>query len=573
MATLDRPEPDIGDDTFVLLDAYLQDLHAGRQPDRERLLHHHPELEPFLMCLEGLDRLVPGSPVTDAVRGGSGPSTPVTSTPVAHAPGSPAEVTIVQGSAATTGVNGSLQDFGNFELLGEIGRGGMGVIWKARQKDLDRVVAIKMILANHLASQEQVERFVAEARIMARLHHPHIVRIHETGQVAGQHYFVMEYIAGQSLADRVRIGGPLSPEKAAQYVCTIARAVEHLHAQGIVHRDLKPSNVLLDEHDRPYVTDFGLVKMLGAGSQATTTGAILGTPAYMAPEQAAGRAAEVGPLSDVYSLGAILYDLLIGRPPFQGETPLDTLLQVMEGEPTRPRWLAPKIPTRLEMIVLKCLEKNPADRYSSAAALADDLERFLNDEEVEARPAGLWPKLRRWVRREPALAVRLCALVILTIIVHFNYVFFKPVPLVLHAEVIGLMALWMGASVVCQRLLRRPVWGNWVPALWSAIDAVVLTMLLHITESQTSPLLIGFPLLVAASGLWFQVRPVWVTTLVLEASYALTVIDSYHSHGRTTEPHYHIIFMVALAVLGFIVAYQVQRMRVLSRYYEHRQLP
>jgi eukaryotic-like serine/threonine-protein kinase len=547
------PEPPIGDETFVLLDAYLQELHAGRQPDRDRLLRDHPELAMYLNCIEGLDRLVPGpAPVTPGA-------------PTADGGGSP-----LADATGTPGTNGSPHDFGNFELLGEIGRGGMGVIWKARQKGLDRIVAIKMILANHLASREQVERFVAEAKIMARLHHPHIVRIHETGQVAGQHYFVMEYIAGQSLANRIQSAGTLPAEKAAGFVSTVARAVEHLHAQGIVHRDLKPSNILLDENDQPYVTDFGLVKMLGAGSQATTSGAILGTPAYMAPEQAAGRAAEVGPLSDVYSLGAILYDLLIGRPPFQGETPLDTLLQVMEGEPTRPRWLIPEIPARLEMIVLKCLEKNPADRYTSAAALADDLERFVNGEEVEARAAGIWPKLRRWTRREPALAVRLCALVILTLIVHFNYVFFKPVTLLLHVEVVGLMALWMAASAVCQRLLRRPAWGGWVPTLWSAIDAVVLTALLHITESQNSPLLIGFPLLVAASGLWFQVRPVWVTTVVLEASYALTVIDSYHNHGRTTEPHYHIIFMVALAVLGFIVAYQVQRMRVLSRYYDHR---
>jgi serine/threonine-protein kinase len=557
MATADRPEPEVSEQTFQLLDTYLHELHAGRQPNRDRLLADHPELAPFLNCLEGLERLVP---------------------PVANAPGSPApgppdtsKKTIAYG--VTGEANGNPQDFGNFELLGEIGRGGMGVIWKARQKDLDRVVAIKMILANHLASRDQVERFVAEARTMARLHHPHIVRIHETGQIAGQHYFVMEYIAGQSLADRLRDSGPISPDKAARYVCTVARAVEHLHSQGIVHRDLKPSNILLDEDDRPYVTDFGLIKMLGAGSQATTTGAILGTPAYMAPEQAAGRTAEVGPLSDVYSLGAILYDLVIGRPPFQGETPIDTMLQVIEGEPTRPRWLAPDIPAPLEMIVLKCLEKNPADRYCSAAALADDLERFINGEDVEARPAGLWPKLRRWTRREPALAFRLCALVILVAIVHVNYVFFKPVSWLLHVEVIGLMGLWMALSVGCQRLLRHPRWGSWVPAVWSGIDALVLALILHITQSQSSPLLIGFPLLVAASGLWFQVRPVCVTTVVLEATYALTVIDSYHSHGKTTEPHFHIIFMVALAVLGFIVAYQVQRIRVLSRYYDQRRLP
>ncbi|MBY0524594.1 MAG: serine/threonine protein kinase [Gemmataceae bacterium] len=554
---MDEPPRDItmNEEAFGLLDRYLQDLHEGRQPESNSLLQRHPELASMLRCLEGLNHLAaPPNPATQAA------DSRVT---IAHRASA-----MLEGAGAP---NGEL-DFGNFELLGEIGRGGMGVIWKARQKDLDRIVAIKMILANHLASPVQVERFVAEAKTMAKLHHPNIVRIHETGQVAGQHYFVMEYIAGSSLAERAR-AGTVSPEKAARYVCTIARAVAHLHAQGIVHRDLKPSNILLDENDEPYVTDFGLVKMLGAGSQATTTGAILGTPAYMAPEQAAGQSEKVGPLSDVYSLGAILYDLVTGRPPFQETNPLDTLVQVIEGEPTRPCWVNPAIPPKLEMICLKCLEKAPEDRYASAAGVADDLERFLNGEDVEARPANPWALFRRWARREPSLVFRLCALLVFVCIVQVNYTILPLVSKGLHLEVLKILGLWMVASLACQWLVNRRVWVGWMPSIWSGVDAVLLTLLLRVTNTQNSPLLIGYPFLVAVSGLWFQVRPVWVTTAVLEASYVYLVLDCSARGGAVALPHFHVIFMVALAVLAWAVAYQVQRIRVLSRYYEHRPLP
>ena len=221
----------------------------------------------------------------------------------------------------------------------------MGVVYKARQKDLDRPVALKMILASHLASPEHIRRFQSEARAAARLRHSHIVPIHEVGQLAGQHYFTMEYIEGESLAERIA-RGPVHVQTAVRLLGAVARAVEHLHQQGIVHRDLKPSNILLDREGEPYVTDFGLAKVFVPGAAMTATGVIAGTPSYMAPEQASGRSVEVGPAADIYSLGAILYELLTGQPPFREENPLDTLWDVLGREPPLPRRLESARPPR-----------------------------------------------------------------------------------------------------------------------------------------------------------------------------------------------------------------------------------
>ena len=255
------------------------------------------------------------------------------------------------------------RDFGPYELLEEIGRGGMGVVYKARQKALDRIVAVKMILATHLASPEHIRRFQVEAWAAARLRHANITQIHDVGQHHGQHYFTMEYIEGESLAQRIA-RQRLSFDAIVRLLSIVARAVDHLHAQGVVHRDLKPSNILLDRDDQPYVTDFGLAKVFVPGSEATATGVIAGTPSYMAPEQASGHSSEVGPATDIYSLGAILYELLTGEPPFRQENPLDTLLDILGREPRYPRQLNPRVPHGLELICLKCLAKSPADRYA-----------------------------------------------------------------------------------------------------------------------------------------------------------------------------------------------------------------
>lgn len=295
---------------------------------------------------------------------------------------------------------GAVQDrFGDYELLQEVARGGMGIVYRARQSSLDRVVALKMILAGRFATDEDLQRFRTEAEAAGRLQHPNIVRVHEVGEVEGQHFFSMEFIDGQSLAQQVRGGGPLPGRVAARYVRLIARAIHHAHRHGILHRDLKPSNILIDTEDEPRVTDFGLAKRLGGDSERTRTGMILGTPSYMAPEQAAGNHRELGPACDVYGLGAILYELLTGRPPFRTDSALETVRQVIDHDPVPPRLLNPSIDPVLETICLKCLEKEPLGRYASADALAEDLQRFLNDEPISARSFNVLDRLARTLER------------------------------------------------------------------------------------------------------------------------------------------------------------------------------
>jgi serine/threonine-protein kinase len=292
------------------------------------------------------------------------------------------------GAEDPTGDNpeaGSLpREIAGYEILGELGRGGMGVVYKARQTRLNRLVALKMILTGVHAGSEQLARFRAEAQVVARLQHPHIVNIYDVGEHQGLPYLALEYVDGGNLAQLLE-GAPQQPiRRAAELTATLAAAVDHAHRRGIVHRDLKPANVLLMADGTPKITDFGLAKQLDAGAARTASGAVLGTPSYMAPEQAGGKGKHIGPATDVYALGAILYELLTGRPPFQAESTLDTLLQVVSEEVVPPTRLRADCPADLEAICLKCLQKDPAQRYSSAAALAEDLQRFLGGEPVQA---------------------------------------------------------------------------------------------------------------------------------------------------------------------------------------------
>jgi len=299
--------------------------------------------------------------------------------------------------------------FGDYELLEEIARGGMGVVYRARHISLDRIVALKMILAGPLASTEDVERFLREARTGADLQHTNIVAIHDVGEHAGQHFFAMDYVAGTSLAALAR-DGPLPARRAATYLEIVARAVHYAHQRGTLHRDLKPSNVIIDAADQPRITDFGLAKRIRPGAGLTVSGQVLGTPSYMPPEQAMGDGEAFGPASDVYSLGATLYELLTGRPPFHGASTVDTLLHVLDNDPVPPRLLNPSVPRDLEVICLKCLEKEPRRRYATAQTLAEDLQRFLADQPIRARPIGPLGRLRRWCRRRPMLAGMTAAL-------------------------------------------------------------------------------------------------------------------------------------------------------------------
>lgn len=336
----------------------------------------------------------------------------------------PAE-TIDYDSVASLSSEQTFRNLPGYEILGELGRGGMGVVYKARQVGLNRVVALKMILVGAHAGAAELARFRTEAEAVARLKHPNIVQIHDIGERAGLPYFSLEYCEGGSLAKKLA-GTPLPPLEAAKLVETLGRAVDAAHQKNIIHRDLKPHNVLLAEHDTPKITDFGLAKKLEktleasvgreAGEEAITrSGAVMGTPSYMAPEQASGKTNEIGPAADVYALGAILYECLTGRPPFKATTAVDTILQVLHDEPVPPARLNRKVPRDLDTICLKCLHKDTDRRYHTATDLADDLRRFQAGEPIIARPVGRFERAWRWARRKPALASLTAATIVLAL--------------------------------------------------------------------------------------------------------------------------------------------------------------
>lgn len=313
-------------------------------------------------------------------------------------PVQPREVDILSDDASSDGTR-----FGDYELLEEIARGGMGIVYRARQRGLNRIVALKMILAGRLATDSEVRRFYSEAEAAASLNHAGIVQVYEVGQVGHQHFFSMEFIDGPSLSELIGFG-PLEPARAATIMASASEAVAFAHRQGVVHRDIKPGNILLDTHGTPHLTDFGLAGRTEAQSDSGS-GEPFGTVSYMPPEQAAGQTRQTGPRSDVYSLGATLYCLLAGHPPFRSAHTADTLLQVISVDPVPLRRLNPRIPRDLETICLKCLEKQPSRRYASADSLAADLRRFLNNEPILARPTGVLVRFSKWVQRNPALAL------------------------------------------------------------------------------------------------------------------------------------------------------------------------
>ncbi|HET6422819.1 MAG TPA: serine/threonine-protein kinase, partial [Planctomycetaceae bacterium] len=385
------PELDMTSDADTLLadalDQLLTQSRGGQPADLEGMIRRHPQLEQELRELWATMQF-------------------------AEEFSGEFDLLTVGTSAASEG-NGALapKDFGDYELIDEIGRGGMGIVYRARQKSPNRTVALKMILRGDLASPADLARFRAEAESAAKVLHPHIVPVYEVGEVDGRPYFSMKLIEGTTLAQRLA-DGPLPSRQAAEMLVPICRAIADAHRQGVLHRDLKPSNILIDRDGRTFVTDFGLAKRistsdgeLSLSGSLTQSGAIIGTPGYMAPEQAAGQRGDVSSTTDVYSLGAILYAMLTGRPPFQAPSALDTVMMVLEQDPLPVRMLNPKAHPDLEMIALKCLQK-PADlRYVDADALADDLQAFLANEPIAARSSQFTQILTRAFRETHHAAV------------------------------------------------------------------------------------------------------------------------------------------------------------------------
>jgi serine/threonine-protein kinase len=363
-----------------LLAELTDDLRNGRVVNVDAVARRHPELSAELHELWGAV-LVAEEMAVHTRRSSAGESS------AGSLPTTPA--------APLTRPHDS-DSLADYELFEELGRGGMGVVYRARQKSLNRIVAVKRLLRGELASDADQARFRGEAQSAARLDHPRIVAVYEVGD-GERPYFSMQLVEGTTLARRLA-EGPIEPREAAELLSKVARAVHYAHQQGVLHRDLKPSNILIDQQGEPHITDFGLAKRLDPGASLTNTGAILGTPSYMAPEQAAGRRGEMGPATDVYSLGTILYQMLTGRPPFQAASPVDTVLLVLEQDPLLPRLLNPKADRDLEMIALRCLQKPPELRYPSAAALADDLDAYLAGEPISARSGAFSQVISRWFR-------------------------------------------------------------------------------------------------------------------------------------------------------------------------------
>src|SRR5262245_20633523 len=423
-----------------IIASYLDDAARGCAPDRANLLAQHAdlatELKAFFADQDRFNRLATPlrqisqeSPYTGTEALDSQGQTPALSDTQSFATRPPAAtgdtpIDMPPDSAATV-ADGDFDDsvpgpqsatlprIAGYEILEEIGRGGMGVVYKARQINLKRLVAIKMMRGGAGVRPHELARFEKEAEAVARVHHPNVVQIYAVGHKDDCPYFCLELIEGGSLQRKLS-GAPLPARSTTKLVITLARAMHYAHQQGIVHRDLKPANILLAgavdapiDQCVPKVTDFGLAKRLDKEIGGTRTGEIMGTPSYMSPEQASGRSKDVGPAADIYALGTILYELLTGRPPFKAATPLDTVLQVLHDDPLPPSRLLTSCPRDLETICLKCLQKKPQRRYGSALELAEDLERFLESKTIRARAASLSERGVKWVRRNKATAAML----------------------------------------------------------------------------------------------------------------------------------------------------------------------
>ena len=510
------------------LDRYLTAIQAGDSDTAARLLAETPSLAAWTDCLRGLDGL---AEAVEAV----GPA---------------------DGVGARTLPAPAGQAFGPYRIIAELGRGGMGVVYRARHAELGREVALKLLTAGAYASDDQRRRFLSEARLAAGIRHPRVVAIHDAGELDGQLWCAMDLVDGDDLAALLATRR-LSIAEAVRLVAEVARAVAHLHASGILHRDLKPSNILVDAAGSPHVVDFGLARGRDRDSGATTTGTILGTPAYMPPEQAAGRTHDVDERCDIYSLGAILYELLAGRPPFVADTPMLTLLLVLERDAIPVRRFNPRVSRDLDALVLSCLEKSPARRPATAASLADDLEAFLDGAAIGRSGADPLHRLRRLLRRYPAAGFRLVG-VIGTLAVVVARCVENPASLPFYAPMIVGLCAWGLLSAVWERVGIEHPRSQWAAYAFTLTDATFVTLLLTRADGASTPLVAVYPLLVGVAGLWLEPQLVRVAAAASLVGYAWLVAVA------TPRPHWHVAVLVALFTLctAAISEFQIGRVRM-----------
>lgn len=467
---------------------------------------------------------------------------------------------------------------GQYELLEVLGQGGMGVVYRAAQyagNNAIREVALKLVRTDQWLGVEDAQssvllaRFHEETRFAAQLEHPNIVRVYDVGQIDGLDYFSMQLIDGTDLSSVMKLQ-PLSFIKIAETLIPVAQAISFAHTKGIVHRDLKPSNILLDSQLKPFIADFGLAKSTSGNSDLTQTGQILGTAGYMAPEQAAGDYKTIGTSADIYGLGALLYFCLTGQPPFVGENVLDALVQVLESEPVTPRSLDQKIPRSLEQICMRCLEKNPHNRYANAKDVAEDLERFLNGLPTLAKAPTIIDHLRRFGRRSPVISSHLGAIGLALVIGQLKFAMSANKDLIYHIQVSSLTLAWIAVSVLCGLLASSKKLETVVATFWLCADSVFLTVVISMLSSPSFPpgaILIGYPMVVVIGGMFFQARMVVLVTIVSMISYlALLVLEPY----MLDNFFQHATFLVLLACIGICSLHQVRRFRMLSNYIDSR---
>jgi serine/threonine-protein kinase len=510
---------------------WLLEIHEqeGTASIPEELACQYPRLPQLLACMQALQAF-----------------SPVEAIPPAGMPGN-----------AASGSEAFPRAFGPYDLLGELGRGGMGVVYHGQHRVLQSRVAIKVIRTSEFASSEEVRRFRQEGRAASRLRHTNIVQVHDAGEMDGTPFLVMQFVDGETLAQRLR-RGPVDRETAVTLMIAVASAVDYLHQESILHRDLKPANILLDAQSVPFVSDFGLAKLFDVDQERTASGMLLGTPAYMSPEQAWGKPEQVGPATDVYSLGAILYELLTGVPPFQEKTPLDQLLRLRDAEPRPPRALNRQIPVELEQICLRCLEKQPQDRYRSAAELAEDLQRYRHGEPITLRPRDWWNALRRWVRREAPLVSHLAGFAVMALIeqlADLTSAGHRPP----YLPVMGLLLLWTVLSIIMQKLLLRGF--DSVKLVWIVTDGILFTTAVACAEGPVESLIVGYSLLIVASAMWYEEFPVLLMTLVSFLAYLVLL----PIRGAPQPVHYPLIVGGILMVIGGVVMALVRRIRQLLK--------